>query len=37
MARLIYGAIASLDGYIEDDDGNFNWGRTFRRSAGATQ
>lgn len=25
MARLIYSAIASLDGYIEDADGNFDW------------
>jgi dihydrofolate reductase len=26
MAKLIYSAIASLDGYIEDEDGKFNWG-----------
>ena len=25
MAKLIYSAIASLDGYIEDEDGNFDW------------
>src|ERR1700733_5550401 len=25
MAKLIYSAIASLDGYIEDDKGNFEW------------
>ncbi len=25
MARLIYAAIASLDGFIEDADGNFDW------------
>jgi dihydrofolate reductase len=25
MARLIYSAISSLDGYIEDTDGNFDW------------
>lgn len=25
MARLIYGAIASLDGYTEDIEGNFDW------------
>ena len=25
MARLIYSAIASLDGYIEDSDGGFRW------------
>jgi dihydrofolate reductase len=25
MAKLIYGAITSLDGYIEDVDGNFGW------------
>jgi dihydrofolate reductase len=26
MARLIYSAITSLDGYIEDEEGNFDWG-----------
>jgi dihydrofolate reductase len=26
LSKLIYSAIASLDGYIEDHDGNFNWG-----------
>ena len=25
MAKLIYAAITSLDGYIEDPDGNFDW------------
>jgi len=25
MARLIYSAIASLDGYVEDERGNFDW------------
>lgn len=25
MAKLIYPAITSLDGYIEDQDGNFDW------------
>jgi dihydrofolate reductase len=25
VAKLIYLAIASLDGYIEDEDGNFDW------------
>ena len=25
MAKLIYQAIASLDGYVEDDAGNFDW------------
>ena len=25
MANLIYSAITSLDGYIEDSDGNFDW------------
>src|SRR6476661_3323755 len=25
MARLIYSAIASLDGYIEDEQGKFEW------------
>jgi len=26
MAKLIFSAITSLDGYIEDKDGNFDWG-----------
>src|SRR5271165_1895342 len=26
MAKLIYSAIASLDGYVEDKQGNFDWG-----------
>ncbi len=26
MARLIYSAIASLDGYVEDARGHFEWG-----------
>jgi hypothetical protein len=25
MAKLIYSAIASVDGYIADEDGNFDW------------
>jgi dihydrofolate reductase len=25
MAKLIYSAIASLDGYVEDEEGNFGW------------
>ncbi len=25
MANLIYGAITSLDGYVEDEDGKFDW------------
>jgi dihydrofolate reductase len=25
MARLIYSTIASLDGYVADDNGNFDW------------
>jgi len=25
MAKLIYSAIASLDGYIAHEDGNFDW------------
>ena len=25
MAKLIYSAIASLDGYVEDEDGEFDW------------
>ena len=26
MAKLIYSAIASLDGYVEDEEGRFEWG-----------
>jgi dihydrofolate reductase len=26
MAKLIYASIASLDGYVADRDGNFDWG-----------
>ena len=26
MAKLIYSAIASADGYIEDPDGSIDWG-----------
>ena len=25
MARLIYTAISSLDGFVADDDGKFDW------------
>jgi hypothetical protein len=25
MASLIYAAIASLDGHVEDEQGNFDW------------
>jgi dihydrofolate reductase len=25
MAKLVYSAIASLDGYVEDEDGGFDW------------
>jgi dihydrofolate reductase len=25
MVKLVYSAIASLDGYVEDEDGNFGW------------
>lgn len=25
MAKLIYAAIASLDGYVEDEAGRFDW------------
>ena len=25
MAKLIYSAIASLDGYVADEEGNFDW------------
>jgi hypothetical protein len=27
MARLIYSAITSLDGYVADTDGKFDWSR----------
>jgi dihydrofolate reductase len=27
MARLIYSAITSLDGYVSDEGGNFDWGK----------
>src|SRR4051795_7472121 len=27
MAKLIYSAIASLDGYVEDEQGGFAWAR----------
>jgi dihydrofolate reductase len=27
MAQLIYSAIASLDGYVEDEDGRFGWAK----------
>src|SRR6185295_13691646 len=27
MADLIYAALASLDGYIEDEDGTFDWAK----------
>jgi dihydrofolate reductase len=26
MGKLIYSAISSLDGYVADEDGNFDWG-----------
>src|SRR6478735_9570189 len=25
MAKLVYAAIASLDGYVEDEEGRFDW------------
>ena len=25
MARLVYSALTSLDGYVADEDGNFDW------------
>ena len=27
MAKLIYSMIASLDGYVEDEGGKFDWAR----------
>jgi hypothetical protein len=32
MAKLIYSAIASLDGYVEDADGRFDWAVVSRGS-----
>ena len=31
MAKLIYVANVSLDGYIEDPDGSFEWTKALRR------
>ena len=31
MAKLIYSAIASLDGYVADEHGNFDWSEAGRR------
>ena len=33
MSKLIYSAIASLDGYIEDKRGNFDWAAPERGGA----
>jgi hypothetical protein len=34
MANLIYSAITSLDGYVADEDGNFDWAApTYRARA----
>jgi hypothetical protein len=30
MAKLLYVMNASLDGYIADEDGNFDWGHQTR-------
>ena len=27
MAKLVYGVIASLDGYFEDESGRFDWAK----------
>jgi dihydrofolate reductase len=27
MAKLVYSALASLDGYVADEDGNFDWAK----------
>jgi hypothetical protein len=32
MAKLIYSGIMSLDGYIEDADGKFDWAEPDERS-----
>src|SRR5918995_317324 len=31
MAKLIYSALTSLDGYISDEEGNFDWATPLRR------
>ena len=31
MVKLIYSAITSLDGYVADEDGNFDWAEPTRR------
>lgn len=31
MAKLIYATIASLDGYVEDEDGRFDWAKPDER------
>jgi dihydrofolate reductase len=40
MAKLVYAALTSLDGYIEDEEGRFDWAvpddATARRSAVST-
>jgi hypothetical protein len=36
MANLIYSAITSLDGYIEDRDGHFDWSAAGHESRGAS-
>ena len=36
MAKLIYSAIMSLDGYIEDQNGKFDWAVPMRRSTGSS-
>ncbi len=37
MAKLIYSAITSLDGYIADEDGNFDWAALREDLAGGRQ
>ncbi len=36
MAKLIYAAISSLDGYVADADGNFAGARLMRRCTGSS-
>lgn len=37
MAKLIHSAIASLDGYVEDEDGKFGWAEpSSRRATGSS-
>jgi hypothetical protein len=36
MAKLIYTAISSLDGYVADAEGNFDWSVRTKRCIGSS-